>query len=37
MRHLLLKLFRRRRLQADLEAELAFHQEMSAAHDNPIR
>jgi putative ABC transport system permease protein len=36
MRRLLLKLFRRRRLEADLEAELAFHREMAAAHDNPI-
>jgi predicted permease len=36
MRRLLLKLFRRRTLQADLEAELAFHREMSQAHGNPI-
>jgi len=34
---LLLKLFRRRMLQADLEAELAFHREMAEAHSNPIR
>jgi hypothetical protein len=31
IRRLFLKLFRRRRLQQDLEAELAFHREMSAA------
>ncbi|HEY2012415.1 MAG TPA: ADOP family duplicated permease, partial [Bryobacteraceae bacterium] len=31
-----LKLFRRRRLAADLEAELAFHREMAEAHHNPI-
>ena len=37
MRRLLLKLFRRRSLQADLEAELAFHREMAEAHGNPIR
>jgi putative ABC transport system permease protein len=37
MRRLFLKLFRRRNLQADLEAELAFHNEMSAANGNPIR
>jgi putative ABC transport system permease protein len=36
MRRLFLKLFRRRRLQQDLEAELAFHREMSAAGGNPI-
>jgi putative ABC transport system permease protein len=36
MRRLLLKLFRRRRLEQDLEAELAFHREMAAAAGNPI-
>jgi len=36
MRRLFLKLFRRRRLDRDLQAELAFHREMSAAHHNPI-
>jgi putative ABC transport system permease protein len=36
MRRLLLKLLRRRRLHRDLEAELAFHREMSEAHGNPI-
>ena len=36
MRRLLLKLLRRRRLHQDLEAELAFHREMSEAHGNPI-
>ena len=36
MRRLLLKLFRRRTLQADLEAELAFHREMAEAHGNPV-
>ena len=35
MRRLLLKLRRRRRLHADLEAELAFHREMAAANDRP--
>jgi predicted permease len=33
---LFLKLFRRRSLQRDLETELAFHREMSAAAGNPI-
>ncbi len=33
---LLLKLFRRRSLQEDLEAELAFHREMASAGGNPI-
>ncbi len=37
MRRFFLKIFRRRRLSQDLEAELTFHQEMSRAHDNPIR
>jgi predicted permease len=36
MRRLFLKLFRRRRLQRDLAAELAFHREMAAAAGNPI-
>ncbi|MGH9663310.1 MAG: hypothetical protein ACRD9L_02675, partial [Bryobacteraceae bacterium] len=36
MRRFFLKLLRRRRLQRDLEAELAFHREMAAAHGNPI-
>ena len=36
MRRILLKLFRRRKLRRDLEAELAFHREMGAAHGNPI-
>ena len=36
MRGPLLKVFRRRRLEADLEAELEFHREMAAAHENPI-
>jgi predicted permease len=36
IRRLFLKLFRRRRLQQDLEAELAFHREMSAAGGNRI-
>lgn len=34
MRHFLLKLFRRRNLEADIEAELAFHREMSGAPGN---
>jgi predicted permease len=37
MRKLLLKLFRRRTLAEALETEMAFHREMAAAHDNPIR
>ena len=36
MRRFLLKLFRRRRLHDDLEAELAFHREMSRANGNAI-
>ncbi len=36
MRRLFLKLWRRRRLQKDLESELAFHREMSSRHQNPI-
>ena len=36
IRRWLLKLFRRRRLQQDLEAELAFHREMAKAGGNPI-
>ena len=36
MRRFLLKLVRRRRLHEDLEAELAFHAEMSRVHANPI-
>jgi putative ABC transport system permease protein len=36
MRRMFLKLFRRRRLQNDLEAELTFHREMAAAGGNPV-
>ena len=36
IRRLFLKLFRRRSLERDLETELAFHREMSAAGGNPI-
>jgi putative ABC transport system permease protein len=36
MRRFFLKLFRRRHLERDLEAELAFHREMSCANENPI-
>src|SRR4030095_13048758 len=36
MRRLLLKLFRRRNLNEDLEAELAFHREMAAGERNEI-
>ena len=36
MRRFFLKLFRRRRLQRDLEQELAFHREMSGEQRNPI-
>lgn len=36
MRRILLKLFRRRMLHRELEAELAFHREMAQAAGNPI-
>src|SRR5580693_10254052 len=36
MRRLLLKLWRRRKLDQDLEAELAFHRDMALAKGNPI-
>lgn len=36
MRRTLLKFLRRRRLERDLEAELAFHREMAALHGNAI-
>ena len=36
MRRLLLKLWRRRKLDQDLEAELAFHRDMALSHGNPI-
>src|SRR5262249_21945872 len=36
MRHFLLKLFRRRRLQRDLEAELEFHRDMAAEAGNAV-
>ncbi|MES1260160.1 MAG: ABC transporter permease [Acidobacteriota bacterium] len=36
MRRFFLKLFRRRRLQQDLDAELAFHREMSMKNCDPI-
>lgn len=36
IRRLFLKLFRRRSLQRDLEAELAFHRDMAAAQGNAI-
>src|SRR5260370_35145827 len=36
MRRFFLKLLRRRRLQQDLETELALHREMSLEHQNPI-
>lgn len=36
MRRFWLKLFRRRKLQEDLETELAFHREMAAANGNSI-
>ena len=36
LRRLFLKLFRRRRLHQDLEAELAFHREMAALGANPL-
>ena len=37
LRRFFLKLVRRRRMEADLEAELAFHRELAQAHDNPVR
>src|SRR5215813_9576000 len=37
MRRLFLKLIRRRHLEQDLEAELAFHEEMAASKGNEIR
>lgn len=36
MRGFFLKLWRRKRMERDLEAELAFHHEMAAAKGNPI-
>ncbi len=36
MRRLILKLLRRHRLQRDLDAELAFHREMSGKNHNPV-
>jgi putative ABC transport system permease protein len=36
MRRFFLKLLRRRRLQQDLETELAFHRDMSSSAQNPI-
>jgi predicted permease len=36
MRRFLLKLWRRRTLQADLETELAFHHDMARAQANPV-
>jgi predicted permease len=36
MRRLFLKLFRRRSMERDVAAELAFHRDMAAAHGNPI-
>jgi len=35
-RRILLRLFRRRRLEQDMEMELAFHREMTKEHSNPI-
>lgn len=37
LRRFLLKALRRRRMDADLEAELAFHREMAEAENNPVR
>lgn len=37
LRRFFLKLVRRRRMEADLEAELAFHRELAQTHDNPVR
>ena len=36
MPRLFLKIFRRRAMERDVEAELAFHRDMAAAHGNPI-
>ena len=36
MRRIFLRLRRRRSMERDVEAELAFHREMAAAHGNPI-
>jgi hypothetical protein len=36
MRRYLLKLIRRRKLYAELEAELAHHREMAERHGNPV-
>ncbi len=36
MRRFFLKLLRRRRLERELEAEIAFHREMAAQHGNAI-
>src|ERR1039458_5764316 len=36
MPRLFLKLFRRRSMERDVEAELAFHRDMAAAHGSPI-
>jgi hypothetical protein len=36
LRRTLLKLFRRRRLYADLETELAYHRELAREHGNSI-
>ncbi len=36
MHNIFLKLRRRRSMERDLEAELAFHREMAAVHGNPI-
>ena len=36
MRRFFLKLRRRRSLEQDIEAELAFHREMAAAGNNPV-
>ena len=37
IRRILLKAWRRRRLQQDLEAELAFHRELAKEKNNPIQ
>jgi predicted permease len=36
MHRFILKLIRRRRLERDLDAELAFHRDMAARHGNPV-
>jgi hypothetical protein len=36
MRRILLKMWRRRKLHQDLDAEFAFHRDMAREHNNPV-